>query len=487
MARTKILSTKTSVRPHTIAIVGVALGDEGKGRIVDNSISTMLQEKKIEKVYVIRYQGGSNAGHTIEYQGKRIALHQVPSGIFYSNVTGFMDRGMVIHPEDLAVEIKYVEEAVGDTQGKLFLSEEAILVTDLERAEELLNRKKQGKAAGGTGRGIGPAYAHHYDRLGLHIHDLMSSDWKEMLSAQYERYTIEFAAFQEDLSSVMVPDFYESKKTKTAVLKKVGTKKDFLDRMGTIRSWLIQRKLVANLFPLHTDVFADKTCGVLFEGAQAVGLHPWLGTIPDTTASNTSAFGIQEGTAFWKLSQIEQVVGVFKITYTSSVGARQMPTYIDLPKDKELPLPHPTKEQEWATYVVTQAHEYGTTTRRRRDINYLDLPMLSYNCTMTGVTSLAGTHLDIARKTDTIRVCVGYKDQKGNPISYQPGLRFQKGVIPDYVELSGWDGSQLSHISSIKELPTQAKKYIEFLENYLNVPLSCVTTGAGREQLLRLI
>lgn len=480
------MKSKSTVRPNSLAIVGVGLGDEGKGRIVDNTISVLLTKKSITTVYVVRFQGGSNSGHTLEYNGHRVALHQVPSGIFYPQVIGFMDRGMVIHPEDLAAEVSYVEKLVGKTTGKLFLSEEAILVTDLERAEELLNRKKQGKAAGGTGRGIGPAYAHHYDRLGLHIHDLMDSSWKEMLTSHYERYEKEFNAFDENISQVSVPDFERSKKQQSPVFKKVGTKKEFVERMGTIRVWLQKRNMVTNLFPKHHTMFHDKSSGVVFEGAQALALHPWLGTVPDTTASNTSAYGIQEGTGYWRLPMVEEVIGVFKLTYTSSVGARHMPTQIDLPKDQDLPLKHPSKEQEWATYVIKQAHEYGTTTKRRRDILHLDLPMLHYNCLMTGVTQVAGTHLDISRATDCIRVCVGYKDKNGKPLSYQPGLRYLAGVVPEYVELSGWDGEKISLMTSSKKFPKEAVAYLSFLEKKLGVPVSFVTTGPRREQIVNL-
>lgn len=480
------MNVSTKRRPNSIAIVGVGLGDEGKGRIVDDTIGSLVKKKNINKVYVVRFQGGSNSGHTIEFKGKRIALHQVPSGIFYSQVTGFIDRGMVIHPEDLSVEIGYVEKIIGDTRGKLYLSEEAILVTDLERAEELLNRKKQGKASGGTGRGIGPSYAHHYDRLGLHIHDLMHTAWKEVLGAHYDRYTKEFEAFGESIADIQVPDFEQSKKLNKPVLKAIGSKKHFLERMGETRSWLQRRKIVTNLYPLHHEIYSNMRAAVVFEGAQALALHPWLGTIPDTTASNTSAFGIQEGTGYWLLSMLEEVIGVFKLTYTSSVGARRMPTQIYIPKEKELPLSNPTEDQEWATYVIEKAHEYGTTTKRRRDILHLDLPMLLYNCKMSGITSLAGTHLDIARPNTNIKVCIGYKDKKGNTVLYQPGLRYLEGVVPVYKELAGWGGETVSSIKEAKQFPKQALQYLTFIEKYLGLPFSLVTTGPARDQLVTM-
>ncbi|EKD87382.1 MAG: hypothetical protein ACD_36C00109G0001, partial [uncultured bacterium] len=314
-------------RPHSACVVGIALGDEGKGRVIDNLLGLLLKTRGISGVTVVRFQGGSNSGHTVEANGIRLALHQVPSGILNKKSTCIMDRGMSINPADLVDEIRLIEERIGNVQGRLFLSNDAVLNTDLDRAEEFVNRIRTGGARGGTGRGIGPSYAHHYDRLGFHISDLLDSEWKKTLKKQYERYRKEFHLYGLKLARIEVPDFLKTKKTGKEHKRSVGTQDEFLRRLGRARNALIKRKMVVNTFRLHEKIFQKKSEAVLFEGAQALGLHPWLGTLPDITASDTSSYGIHTGTAFWKVEDIEKRIGIFKIPYTSSVGVRRMPTH----------------------------------------------------------------------------------------------------------------------------------------------------------------
>lgn len=456
-------------RKHTIAVVGAALGDEGKGRFVDNKILALLEIPGIETVNVIRYQGGNNAGHSVEKDGVKLALHLVPSGVFYEQTVGIMDRGMIIHP-DLQEEVRLVEDKVGDLRGKLILSPDAILATDLERAEELLNRIKQGKAKGGTGRGIGPAYAHHYDRQGFHIDDLLKDGWRNNFGSQYDKYTSEFGLFGLSLSDIDIPDFENTKRTGKSANRKVGTKEEFLDRLETFRTWLITRDIVQNTFMIHQKVYEDLKQGVLIEGAQALGLHPWLGTLPDVTSSDTSIHGIMSGTGFWRTQDIEERIGVFKITYTSSVGARRMPTHA---------------ENEWSHWVRDEAHEYGTTTGRPRDILQMDLAMLSYNARMAGIEMLAGTHLDIAKPDEEILVCTHYT-KDGKVIPYQPGLKYLEGVTPHYVKLPGWDGKAVKKANAYDELPANAKMFLAFIQRRTGYPIVAATTGPSRENYLQI-
>ena len=458
-------------RAHTACIVGVALGDEGKGRVVDNFVGAFLKTKGIKGVTVVRFQGGNNSGHTVEAHGVHVALHQIPCGVMYKKATCIIDRGMTINPGDLVSEILYVEELAGKLKGRLFLSEDAVLNTDLDRAEELLNRKRQGKAGGGTGRGIGPSYAHHYDRLGLHISDLVEGNWEVELGMQYDRYEKEFSLYDIDLSAVEVPDFSKTKKTKKDCKRPVGSKKQFLQRIGLARRALIAKKIITNTYNLHKRIYEQKNEAVLFEGAQSLGLHPWLGTLPDITASDTSAYGIQTGTAFWKTQSIEDRIGIFKIPYTSSVGARHMPTHAD---------------EKWGSRVRDEAQEYGTTTGRPRDILFPDLPMLFYNIRMSGVEKLVGTHLDISWDNVPIQVCTHYTDKKGTVVSYQPGLLHLRDVVPHYVTLPGWDGARVRNAKSFKQLPENARKFLSFLQLRLATPIIAVTTGPSREHYITI-
>lgn len=457
-------------RKHTVVIVGLELGDEGKGRMVDNKLETLLDIEGISKVHVIRYQGGSNAGHSVESHGRRIALHQIPSGVFYPQAVGIMDQGMAVHPEDLRTEIEGVEAVVGDLRAKLYLSESAILCTDLERAEELLNRKKQGKAKGGTGRGISPSFAHHYDRLGAHVHDLLADNWRETLGPQYDRYQREFALYEMPLAHVAVPDLKATRAAGGATTREVGTREDFLDRLDNVRAWLLERDMVRNTFLMHKRIADESPTGVLFEGAQALGLHPWLGTRPDVTSSDTSVDGVKSGTGFWRAQDIADRIGVFKLTYTSSVGARRMPTQAD---------------PEWENWVREEAHEYGTTTGRPRDILYLDLPLLIYNARLAGIEVLAGTHLDIAREDKPVRVCTHYTRAEV-PAHYQPGVRSLMGITPHYVELPGWDGSAVQGARSLQDLPENAVRYLALIQRRTGYPIVAVSTGPARSNFIRL-
>lgn len=474
-------------RPNTVAIVGAAFGDEGKGRFVDNYIETLLKKPKVDNVYVVRFQGGNNAGHTIEKGGIKLALHVVPSYVLYEQALGIMDRGMTIHPEDLKTEVGYVEEKAASLKDRLFLSNDALLCTDIERAEESLNRIKDEKAKGGTGRGISAVYAHYYEKTGLKIANLLADDWRERLDRYYQRKEKEFAAFDVSLAEMEVPDFAGTVKMGKPMLRTVGKKKEFLERVASARAWILKRKFTTNTFHLHQRTAKDLANAFLFEGAQGAGLDAWLGTIPDVTASNTSVYAVREGTAYWKAEMIENRIGIFKATYTSSVGARRMPTHIDIPKDVILSkVKDLSPDQKWGAYVREAAYEYGTTTGRPRDILYLDLPALSYNARMAGIEVLATTHLDIAKAETGIKVCTHYEDKKGNLLPYQPGLRYLRDAIPQYVELPSWDGAECNKAKSIQELPDHAQKFLAFLENRTGYPIVAVTTGPDRKNLLTL-
>jgi len=477
------------VKRNSVAVAGVELGDEGKGRIVDNKLGALLDISGVEMAYVIRSQGGNNAGHSVEKGGQKLALHQVPSGVMYDEAVGIMDKGMVIHPEDLRSEIELAEEVVGDTRGKLILSGDAILVTDLERAEEVFNRKVQDKAAGGTGRGISPAYAHFTDRLENKINDLLADNWREVLGKRYDHYVKKFEAEELSLADTAVPDFMASKKKKAEVVRPVGTKEEFLDRLQNTRTWLIERDMVQNTFLIHQEAYEDLSKGVIFEMAQAAGLDLYNGTRPDVTSSNTVLHGIANGTGFWMPHMIDEKIGVFKATYTSSVGARQMPTEIPLdksvrgPKDLDL---NATTDEQFGAFTREFAHEFGTTTGRPRDILWLDIPFLNYNIQMSGVDVLAATHLDVARKDLKIKICTHYTDFEGNFVPYQPGLEHQQRVVPQYVEVDGWDAEDVRQAKSFDDLPENAKKFLAFVQRRTGVPIVIATTGPDRKNYLEL-
>ncbi|MCA9376509.1 adenylosuccinate synthetase [Candidatus Nomurabacteria bacterium] len=448
-----------------IAVIGAQLGDEGKGRIIDNKLNNLSSEH--DEFYVIRSQGGSNAGHTVQIGDRRIGLHQIPSAVFHQEAKLILDFGMVIHPEDLLVEIDLVEQMGTSLADRIFLSQDAMLCTDVERAKEVLNRVINGKAKGGTGRGMSPTTAMRYEKLGLVIQDLVSENWREILTKHYQRFDKLFTVYGEELSETEVPDFKRTKATGKSHDRKVGRLEDYLDRLENVRENLTSKKIVVDTFALDRAIYMETT-PVLFEMAQAVGLSPAFGTRPDTTSTETSSIGITLGTRVFPVSEISERIGVMKATYMSSVGARVMPTNL---------------EDDWAEWVREFAHEYGTTTGRPRDICAIDLPFLDYNVHVGGINQLAMTHLDVSRKNDKIRVCIGYK-RDGEEVYYKPDLDYLKGLEPIYVELQGWDSDECSSAKDFESLPNEAKKYVNFIESAIGVPVTMLTTGPDRHSLI---
>ncbi len=398
------MNPSNSIRKNSAAVMGLQLGDEGKGRIVDNIIKNYLTNKKLSKIYVIRCQGGNNAGHTVEKDNVRLGLHQLPSGVFYDEAIEVLDAGMVLNVEDLLDEIDYVEEKVGKFSDRVILSGDAMLNTDLHRAKEVLNRTLSGNAKGGTGRGIGPTTAEYYDKTGLFVKNLVADDWKEVLNKKYENMQKLFNAYDMELKDIDVPDFNQTKLQQKSCTRKIGTKKEFLARLEETRHRLLEKNIVKDTFLLHEKIFNDEKAGVIFELAQAAGLDPWFGTRGDMTTTPTTSFAILYGTRYWKPTNIEQTIGILKATYMSSVGARTMPTQVN---------------NEWAQWVRDTAHEYGTTTSRPRDICYIDLPFLKYNTFVSGISHAGFTHLDIARENENIKVCTHY-EINGKKVPYKP-------------------------------------------------------------------
>jgi adenylosuccinate synthase len=476
-----------NANPRIRGIIGAQLGDEGKGKIVAAIADVSLGQPGIDTLDVIRWNGGSNAGHTVEVQGKKIDLHQVPSGIFHEKATAIMDRGMAVNIEDLRTEVDYVEDVVGSTKGRLLLSPLAALVTDLERAEEKFNNDIASKTQGGTGRGISPAYAHRLDRTGSLVRDLMSESWREHFSKRYALYEKTFHGHGRALAETPVPDFKKKREAKGEPAM-VGNLTQFLGRLAEQRQWLRARSIVQDTVAHHQASSQNPHKGIIFEGAQAVGLDPWVGTYPDTTSSNTTFFGVNSGTGYYHKEDIYQRLAVIKHN-PSSVGARRMPTHIDLPRDtNELP-GDATNEQRWAAKVREIAHERGTTTGRYRDMNHLDLPFLTYNLRQGGANVLGVTHLDIQEEDIPVTVNIAYKNQQNDLVGYQPDLNYLSDVRTDeetIVALPGWDGEAVMKAKSVEELPENAKRFLLFLQARTGLPVVVVTNGPEHDSLISL-
>ncbi|GAB4156672.1 MAG: adenylosuccinate synthase [Candidatus Dojkabacteria bacterium] len=459
----------------------------------------MLNEG-LKKIVVVRFQGGSNAGHTVvSPDGTKIALHQVPSCVLYKEAVGIMESGMVIHMEDLKTEIEEAEEIeeVGDLNGRLYLSEMAMLCTDLERAQEVLNRNlSSGKSEGGTGRGIAPTVANAITRRGALVGDLFEDEWEAKFEKMYEDCEKEFAAHGYELAEIEVPDLKATRAAKKAISRTLGNKEEFIERLEEVRDWFIERDellpgdetLVCNTFVMYENWYQDENVGFLFEGAQAIGLHPVFGRYPDITSTHTDTNGVLLGTKFPGFARecLEEIIGVMKLTYTSSVAKVHMLTDSGIERriytEDEISEMDPA--EGFAAWVRNEAHEFGTTTGRVRDIRFLDLALLRYNIAIGGIKSLAATHADIARPTDKIRVCMHYADHEGKYVPYQPGIQYQQGLVPVYIELPGWDGATTQEAESFDELPENCQKFIKFVERSLSIEIKYITTGPNREQMI---
>jgi adenylosuccinate synthase len=317
----------------------------------------------------------------------------------------------------------------------------------------------------------------------------MDEDWETTLGTRYDNYEKEFRAHGFELAKMDVPDKIESARQGKSVPRALGTKQEFLAKLADVRAWYQQRDMIQNTFIIHEKAYRDLSNGFMFEGAQAMGLHAWLGRLPDVTASDMSMNGITAGTKFWKGDEVEQGFGVFKFSYMSSVGATEWKTQYDIPRTavSDEARAAMSDEQKYALWIREEAKETGTTTGRYRDICKLDMAMMRYNCHMGGIGMLAGTHLDIAQDTkDSIQVCTHYEDLAGNYVAYEPGIHHRKDVVPHYEKFDGWDGKKVQDAASFEDLPDNAKKFLAFLQKQMGIPIVFATTGYKRHNILEI-
>lgn len=448
-------------RANAVAVAGGALGDEGKGRVTDELTAHFLKQYK--KVVHYRDNGGANAGHTVEIGDIRIGLHQLGSGILQKGCTVIIGKEMVVHPEDLVTEIDQVKQKIKAKKlpAELKIDEMAFLSLDTHRAFEAVLKWISTGSKGGTGRGIAPAYADVIYRHPLRMRDLMARDWQARFVKHYRLYQDWIKGFGYKLTQIEVPRL-------SGEITKTGSVKTFLNKLSMTRTKL--RPYVQNVYEYIAECWTGQT-PMVFEKAQALGLDKRWGIYPDVTASNCGFDGIFSSTEGivdpW---QLPVRAATIKATYSSSVGERRLPTIM---------------KNKLADRIREDAYEYGTTTKRPRDIAYIDLPMLSYLFRVGRVQYLALTHLDISYTDTPIKVCIAYKHKKtGQEVTYRPDQTWLDQVKPEYVELPSWDNQQATSAQTLADLPVNALKYIAFLTSCLQVKPFMLTTGPKREQSL---
>lgn len=414
-----------------LVVLGAQWGDEGKGKIVD-----LLSEGYD---ITVRYQGGSNAGHTVVVNGERFVLHLLPTGILHPHVVGVVAQGMVVDLEVLDEELRGLKERGIDYEGRLVISDRAHLVMPYHKLlDELFERKG---SIGTTLRGIGPAYMFKFGRKGVRMCDL--EDERRFRSL-----------LEENISFVK------------DVCEKVFCENNDLDveeiYEGTLRLYERYRNLVRDV----SQYLLRSSGSVLFEGAQGAMLDVDMGTYPYVTSSNSSALGLSNGTGLPpKFFSDAYLVGIAK-AYTTRVGGGPFPTEL---------------EGEEGERLRSLGGEYGSTTGRPRRCGWLDLVALRYAVEMNGFDGLIITKLDVLDTFEEVKVCVAY-EHAGEKIDHFPAsIKILQEVKPVYESLKGWRKSTKG-IRDVSELPPEAKDYVRFVEDFVGVPVIMLSTGPRREE-----
>jgi adenylosuccinate synthase len=418
-----------------LVLLGAQWGDEGKGKATD------LLGDRVD--YVVRYQGGNNAGHTVVIGDQKYALHLLPSGILSSNCVPVIGNGVVIDPAVLLEEIKGLNERGIDTS-KLTISLNAHLITPYHRTIDKVTERFLGKAKiGTTGRGIGPAYADKINRIGIRVQDLFDpSILRQKLEAALR-----------DKNQVLVKVFNRNNINVDDVLA------EYLNYAEILRPYVADTALL-----LNKALEAGKT--VLLEGSQGTLLDVDHGTYPYVTSSNPTSGGACTGSGIGP-TKIDRVIGILK-AYTTRVGSGPFPTEL-FDEDGEA--------------LRRIGGEVGVTTGRNRRCGWFDAPIARYATRVNGLTDFFLTKLDVLTGWEKIPVCVAY-EVDGKRVEEVPASQSDfHHAKPIYEYLDGWK-EDISNCKKFEELPINAQKYVKYLEEISGAPMSAIGVGPGRDQTI---
>ena len=416
-------------------LLGLQWGDEGKGKIVD----VLTSKYDI----IARFQGGPNAGHTLEFDGIKHVLRTIPSGIFHQKSINVIGNGVVIDPVVFQKEIEGLQKFNIDVHSRLIISRKAHLILPTHRLLDAASEASKGKAKiGSTLKGIGPTYMDKTGRNGLRIGDLELDDFREKYRALADKHEamIKFydVAIQYNLQE-LEKEFFEAIED----LKKL----QFIDS----EEYLYQAQKAGK--------------SILAEGAQGSLLDVDFGTYPFVTSSNTTAAGACTGLGIAP-NKIGEVYGIFK-AYTTRVGSGPFPTELF--------------DEDGAT-MARIGNEFGSVTGRQRRCGWLDLVALKYAVQVNGVTQLMMMKGDVLSGFATLKVCTAY-EYKGSTITHLPYNIEPENVTPVYKAFKGWK-ADLTGMSSYDELPAELKAYIAFIESEIEVPIKIVSVGPDRKQTI---
>ena len=413
-------------------IIGAQWGDEGKGKVTDY----LADGCKV----VARSQGGNNAGHTIVVDGKKHKLHLLPSGILRNDVVSVIGNGVVVNPDVLLKELDNLD---GD-RGKLLISDRAHVIMPYHKLLDGGEESSKGKSMiGTTGNGIGPCYSDKASRIGIRMGDILDD-------------------------TTIIERLEKALPRNQALLDHYGTPNDLTidSLLDLCRKWREELGEYITDTSLLINKKIDNGDNVLLEGAQGVHIDIEYGTYPFVTSSSPTTAGAALGSGIAP-SKITDVVGVTK-AYLTRVGSGPFPTEL---------------EDEVGEMIRDKGQEFGTTTGRPRRCGWLDLVMLELSNRICGFSSLAIMKLDILSDMDEIKVCVAYKDDKGVEVNHFPSsLSYLAKCKPVYKTFPGWSSSGIDIKDGI--IPDEMKNFLDFVSESLNIPISIVSLGPGREETI---
>jgi len=413
-------------------LLGLQWGDEGKGKLVD----------AISPVYdvVARFQGGPNAGHSLEFNNIKHVLHLIPSGIFHPNKLNIIGNGVVIDPAVFKKEIDGLTPYALDITKKLVISTRANLILPTHKILDAAYENKKGNSKiGSTLKGIGPAYTDKIGRAGLRVGDILKDNFCQLYKA--------------------------ATKTHLEILSNYDFKFDLKEFE---KGWFEGIELMKKFQLINTEYYINELSSsgksILAEGAQGTLLDVDFGTYPFVTSSNTISAGACTGLGISPRS-IGEVFGIFK-AYCTRVGSGPFPTELD---------------DEIGIRLRDTGKEYGSTTGRARRCGWLDLPALKYAIMINGATQLYMTKADVLSGLEKIKICTSYKIN-GKETSEIP---FENDAViePLYTELKGWN-QEISHIKEFEKLPSELKYFVEFIEKFCGVPITLISVGPDREETI---
>ena len=416
------------------AVLGAQWGDEGKGKIVH------LLSDRSDIDWIIRFNGGPNAGHTVVDEEGEIKFHHLPSGSVYGDLKVLLGPGMVVNLEGLNEELNHLKDLRG-VDPNIYFGARAHLIMPYHPVVERLEKSKE--EVGTTGRGIGPTYQDKAARSGFRFSDILGNDFTERVEERFARLRSIWDDPQE-LADIELERYLQE--VVPSFKNEYGNK-------------------IVNTPPLVNSALNNDE-GVIFEGAQGSLLDIDYGSYPYVTSSNTTVGGVGTGGGA-SPTRVDRRIGIVK-SYTTRVGKGPLPT---------------EETGKTGNKLREQGDEYGATTGRPRRCGWLDLPVLRYSCQINDFTGLALTKLDVLSGFDELKVAVSYEGRGESYEVFPPDLGKLQYASPNYVTMEGWS-EDITNCSSVSSLPGEAREYLDFVENELEVPIEIVSVGKKRSETI---